>query len=148
RASGIAVRSLAARQAFGRRHVAPARPRRHAGLLHLHVELVLLTVERGGIEADRVEAVQLLNDARERRPQVVGLLQLEIAAAGFLGQLFQPTIRTRALHPPWRQHDLRFEADRVDHDVLLAGVVERAAEAPVAGRIVAVGEGHYDFATV
>src|SRR6185436_4045032 len=99
RAGGIPVRSLAARKTFGRRDVAPAGPRDHAGLLHPHFELVLLAVERGGIEADRVEAVQLLDDARERRPQVVGLLQLEIAAAGFLRQLLQPAVRARALHP-------------------------------------------------
>ena len=68
------------------------------GCLHPHFELVLLAVEQRRREAERVEAVQLLGHARERRRQLVGLLQLEIAAAGFVGQLAQPAVRTRALH--------------------------------------------------
>ncbi len=50
--------------------VAPARPRRHARLLHLHRQLVHLVVELRRREADHVLAVQLLRDARERRREV------------------------------------------------------------------------------
>ena len=65
-----------------------------ASRLHPHLELVLLTVEHRRCETQRVEAVQLLGHARERRRQVVGLLQLEIAAAGFFGELAQPAVRS------------------------------------------------------
>ena len=72
------------------------------GRLHAHLELVLLAVEHRRREAERVQAVQLLRDARERRRQLVGLLQLEVAAAGFVGQLAQPAVRPRALHAAGR----------------------------------------------
>ena len=50
--------------------------------MHFAVELLRL-------EAEHVLAVQLLRDARERRCEVRCLLQLEVAAAGFVGDLPQ-----------------------------------------------------------
>ena len=45
-------------------------------------------------EADDILAVKLLRDPRECRAQVVGVLQLEIPAAGFLGEGLEPAVRT------------------------------------------------------
>src|SRR6185436_4035774 len=80
------------RQAIGGRDVGPAGARDLAGLLHPQFELVLLAVERRRREPDRVEAVQLLRDAGKGGRELVGLLQLEVAAAGLLGDFLQRSI--------------------------------------------------------
>src|SRR6185437_12312005 len=86
------------RRRAGRRDVALPRAGGHPALLHTHVELVHLAVERLGREAQDVLAVQLLRDARERLAEIGGSLQLEVAAAGLLRKLLQAAIRLAA-HP-------------------------------------------------
>ena len=78
--SASSARRCRPRSSCGRAGVRP-------GALHPHFELVHLAVEHLGREAEHVLAVQLLRDARERRPELVLLLQQEEAAAGFLREL-------------------------------------------------------------
>ena len=48
-----------------------------------------LAVQHLRREAKQVLAVELLRDARERGSELLGLLQLEVAAAGFLRESLQ-----------------------------------------------------------
>ena len=79
---------------------------------------MLLAVEHRRRESECIEAVQLLRDARERRTKIVGLLQLEIPAAGFICELAQAAVGARPLHSSWANGHLRLEADGVDHHFL------------------------------
>ncbi len=56
------------------------------GLPDPDLGLVELAVLDARCKTDDILAVKLLRDPRERRAQVVGVLQLEIPAGGFLGE--------------------------------------------------------------
>ena len=100
--------------------------------MHLAVELL-------GFEAEHVLAVELLRDARERRRQIGGFLQLEVAAAGFVGQLLQPAVGL-APHHPRAVEVFALESDRVDHHFFGARAIEHRARPTRLRRVVAVGE--------
>src|SRR5258705_1692940 len=67
-----------------RSKVTLARPDGHPRTVNLHFELVDLAVQSGWRKANQVLAAQFLRHARERRRQVLRLLQLEVAATGFI----------------------------------------------------------------
>ena len=70
-----------------------------------HVDLVHFAVEIGRRESEHVLAVQLVGHARERRTEVGGVLELEIAAAGLFGEPSQSAVRAYGARPstkPWR----------------------------------------------
>ena len=121
------------------RQVAAPRPRRHARLLHAYRQLVDLAVELGRREADHVLAVQLLRDPREGRREVGGLLQLEVAAAGLVGDLPQPAVRLRCGPCAARRSSCSRARSRRPSPRPRAPVDDRA-EARPARRVVAVGE--------
>src|SRR5688572_2797657 len=110
RAAGTPARSLSGEPVF-RCDVAPAATRRGAGGFHPQLELVFLAVENGGREPERVQAMQFLRDARERGCEVVRFLQLEIAAAGLVGQLAQAPVGPCSLQAD-AVEELGLEADR------------------------------------
>jgi len=99
---------------------------------------------RRWIEADRVEAVQLLHHARERGPELVGHLQLEVAAAGFLRELLQPAIGPRA-HVLLAIEVVGLQPDRVNHPFLDPGPIEHVTHPHLAVRVVAVREHEDDL---
>ena len=79
----------------GRREIALTRPHGHPRLRHPHFELVHLVVQRDRRKPNQVLTAQLLRHARERRREVRGLQQLEVAAAGFVRNLAQVARRPR-----------------------------------------------------
>ena len=67
------------------------------------------------------------------------LLQLEVAAAGFVGQPPQSAVRLAA-HHAHAVEELALESDRVDHHFFGAGAVDDHRPSDAARRVVAVGE--------
>ena len=87
-------------------------------------------------EAEHVLAVQFLGDAREGRGELARLGELEVPAAGLVGDLPQTPVGLRPL-----TQNLALEADRVNHHFLGARAIDDLAQAAVAAaRVVAVGE--------
>src|SRR5437899_3227796 len=81
------------------RDIAPAGATSHARQFQLQRKLVNATVELRRSEANDVLAMELLRDAREGRGQLARLLQLEISAAGLVGDLLEPPVGPAPNHP-------------------------------------------------
>src|SRR5262245_56498897 len=81
------------RRLVGRGEIAAASPDRQARLLHSDRQLVNLAIEDGRLERQGVLTVQLLRDLGECRGELRVLFQFEVAAAGFVGDLLETTVR-------------------------------------------------------
>src|SRR5829696_8489540 len=104
-----------------------------AGGIDLDVDLVDLAVAPGGREGEQVLRVQLVGDAAKRGREVLPVPDLDIAAAGFLGDPGKARIRKVV-----DQHRLKSagadagrsgapatsQTDRIDHHVVEPGAVD------------------------
>ena len=99
-----------------------------------------LAVEDARREAQHVLPMEFVGDARERRVQVVGLLQLEPSAAGRIGQPADALVGVRR-----DAEDVAFEADAVNHEILgLRALGDRVQRRKTAALVVAVREEQHD----
>ena len=125
------------------RDVGLARPRRHPRLLEPHLELVLLVVHHRRGEAEGVERVQLLGDAREGGARA----RRSSSARSSRRRSLRPACAGRgraacAARGRARSKNSDSRPDGVDHRLLVARALEHVAHAAAARRVVAVGEGH------
>ena len=91
--------------------------------------------------------MEFLSHPGERRAQIVGVLQLEVPAAGLLRERPQTAVGPAA-HPAHAVEVVALEPDGVDHHLFELGHLQHFAPADLALRVLAVGEHQHHLAAV
>ena len=107
-------------------HVAAPGPCPYATLFDADLELVDLAIAHARCETEHILTVEFLGDSGERGTEVIGIIELEVAPAGFFGESLKTAIRTTP-NLTYAVEVIDLQPDGVNHDFFGARQIEYLA---------------------